>query len=337
MEKRALLLLTVILYIFSPDSAAGRSIADTDTSQVHELTIYVVPSLYKLDWSSPSSLLETSFKSYSIAVFRKNAYSIGHLFIELSTPLLDSVLLTSIRSTSGAQTRKLVLNERIGLGILGADLHGRMETRKELLQKISHFSASKKLAFIKFRLNKKSTERVIEYIRKFTSRSNNGHAPYDFYGGAFWPGFENEGAGCTSFGLFAMQAAGLSINYPDWMVSINIPMALVGGEYNNHSKVSRREIHRTHKWHNGSGVENVDYIPLSIYDPSLIYNWIIARTDKKDEFVPYIIKDFPGVRRSIKGLYMDARSVTVPENEPLFRQRSKSSLFIDVFKNRFKP
>ncbi len=321
MRKRALLLLTVILSFLSLNTAAGRSIADTDTTQVHELTIYVVPSLYKLDWSSPSSLLKTTFKSYSIAAFRKNTYSIGHLFIELSTPLLDSVILTSIRSTSRAQTRKLVLRDRIGLGILGADLHGRMETRKELLKKTTHFSASKKLAFITFRLNKKSTERVIEYIRRFTSRSNGGNAPCDFYGGAFWPIFENEGAGCTSFGIAAMQIAGLDINHPEWMVSINIPMALVGGEYNNHKKVSRREIHRTHSWYNGAGVENVDYIPLSIYDPSLIYNWIIERLDKKS---------------TLKGLYVDARDVNVPENEPLFRQRNKPSLFIDVFKNRLK-
>lgn len=347
MLRHAALLLGIFIFL-SLQAAVGYS--QTDTSRVHELTVFVVPSLYELDWSSPSTLFVTTFKSISIAMFRKNAYSIGHMFIELSTPLLDSVVLTSIRSSRGPEKRKLVLNEKIGLGILGAYLTGQMETRKELTKRIVHFSSEKKLTFIKFRLSETSAERVVDYIRKFTSKGENGHAPCEFYGGAFWPRFENEGAGCTSFGVAAMEVAGLDINHPEWMVSVNIPMALVGGEYNSHNKVSRKSICKARYWHSGDGIENVDYIFFSIYDPSLIYNWIqsqraIIEANSKSTtpdnttaggFILYQIKNFPGCKKSIPGLYFDARNVIVSKDVPLFIKRNRSSVFIDTFLDHLK-
>lgn len=172
--------------------------AEPDTSAVHELTIYVIQSYSPINWKSPSSLYRSSVESYTKSLFKKNAYSIGHLFIEFSTPLLDSVVITSIRSASGAEKRRLVMKDKIGLGLLGAVMQGRMESREEL---------KKGLRFITYRINDESALRVIEFLEKFTKKSDGQNAPCDFYSGAFWSRYENEGGGCTSFGLSDMEGS----------------------------------------------------------------------------------------------------------------------------------
>ncbi len=303
-----------------------------DTSAIHELTIFVIPSHSKLNWESPSSLYRSSFVSYTKSLFHKNAYSIGHLFIELSTPILDSAILTSIRSTSNSEKRGLILRDKIGLGILGASLHGRMERREELIEILNHFAKKKKIAFIKYRISYESALRVIEFISKFTSYDDNQFAPCNYYGGAFWPLYEKEGAGCTSFGLSAMQTAGLNTDIPEWQISVNIPINLVGGKFNNGQKVKKKSILRAYTWHNGKGEANVDFIPLNIYDPSLIYQWIIARLNKSEQSVFYKVEGTNiKAKHIIPGLYIDSRNIPVRSDDPIFTQRKEHSLFIDVF------
>jgi len=316
-----------------------------DTAGVHELTIYVVKSSSPLNWESPSLLYRTSLESYTKSLFSKNAYSIGHLFIELSTPLLDSVVLTSIRSTSGAEKRRLVLKEKIGLGMLGAVLHGRMETRAELTRKIDHFSKKKNgIRFIKYRICEESARRIVEFLEKFTKKFDARNKPCDFYGGAFWSRFENEGGGCTSFGMSAMEVAGLFHDYPEWRVSVNIPINLIGGEYNNGHRVKRSAILRAHSWYNGNGQENIDFIPITVYDPSLIFDWIDRQritncntTEKISEKSTdnLILSTFtPVLKNGIPGLYIDSREIIVPSEEPVFKQRNQPSVFINTFRNK---
>ena len=90
-------------------------------------------------------------------------------------------------------------------------------------------------------------------------------------------------------------------------------------------KVKARNIKKRDHWHDGSGEENVDYIPFTIYDPSLIFNWILKQRQLKGELVP-MEKD------KIPGLYLDARKVSISEFEPIFIKRKKPSIFIDIFR-----
>ena len=333
MIKRAFLTLFSCILLSLP-SADGRSLISNfildnpDTSEVHELTIYVIPSYSHLNWESPASLYRSTFESYTKSLFKRYKYSIGHLFIEFSTPLIDSVVFTSIRPSSDAQKRKLVLHDKVGLGMLGAVLHGRMESRAELTKKMAFFSKKGQLAFIKYRLNRESALRVVQYLKTFTTESPAGFTPCDYYGGAFWPLFENEGAGCSSFGIAAMEVAGLYTDYPQWRYSVNIPMNIIGGEYNNHLKVKQRTILHTTEWYSGKGVENLDFVTLTLYDPSLIFNWILERRKTNTDEAAEVDK--------VRGLYIDCRSISVPQEIFVPRQRYNPSLFINVFRNNTK-
>jgi hypothetical protein len=308
-------------------------------SSVHELTIYVVPSHSALSWESPSSIYRSSLVSFIKARFSKYPNSVGHMFIEFSTPLIDSVVLTGIRSTSSMEKVRLLNKEKIGMGIMGAPMGGRMESSADLREMIDYLSAKKmKIAFIKYTLNEQSALRVKEFLETFLGKKEGKVNPGRHYGGAFWPRYENEGAGCSSFGLSALECAGVKIDTPGWKITVNIPASLVGGEYNNNRKVRRYKIDQAKKWHNGDGVEGVDYFEYNVYDPSLVYDWIINKrknyngSDPKNQIKG---KDFhPGTINNIQGLTIDVSNISIPENEPVFLKRTKQSVFIDVYKKR---
>jgi len=318
----------LLILLFSSLREAGAQ----DNSPVNELTLYVIPSYAPIDWSSPSNLYKSALKSYSEAFFQKKNYPIGHLFLELKTPFCDSVILTSITSVSGKEQRDLVLKDKVGLTILGTPVSGRMESSSELKEKIRRFSAKKKLAFIQFAINDQAAKRVLEYIRRFTTKNSEGRSPSERYGGAFWPLFENEGAGCSSFGISALETTGFNIDRAEWYADLMIPMNLLGGPGNGGKKVHASDIRRTKSWYNGTGIVNEDFVPLRTYDPSMIFHWIVKQIkspDKSSEgFSPVEKLRTSSSKTVIPGLFYDARNILVSNDIPVFRKRAHASFFI---------
>lgn len=308
-----------------------------DSTEQHELIVYVIPSLQHIDWQSPSTLFKTTVKSWIKSQFVRHSYYIGHLFIELRTSLTDKPLLISVTSTGGVEKKSLLLNDKIGVAIIGAALPGRIETSEELTATIDfNLKKARRIAFIKYSINRDAALRILKYIEGFTAKDSTSYAACDAYGGAFWPRYEGEGAGCSAFGMVALEVAGLKYDYEDWLNRVNIPANLVGGEYNNNIKVKNSTIKRQKAWDDGLGVKNTDFFPFFIYDPSLIYNWIIEQREKyvadstlsENLFSPAVIKKDRG---DIPGLYMDARNVPAPVSEPIFIKRDVYSVFIDRF------
>lgn len=327
-----ILLLTGCFFLFfnvgSAFSASLLQAARHDTSTVHELTIYAIPSLVELNWDSPSSLLKSAANSFFLGMFVKTRQRIGHIFIEFKTPLLDSVFLSGFTTAPGENMGTLAMKEHVGLGVLGATVKGHLEHRAYLEKRIKIFAAKKKIAFIKYRISEEAALRVKKYLEGFTKENEDGYSPSSIYGGALWPRNEDEGAGCSAFGISALDVAGININHPDWMVSVNIPMDLVGGHFNNNRKVRILQINRRDHWHDGSGKENVDYIPYSVYDPSLVFSWILNQRKLKETLTPVENDNIPG-------LYYDARSIKISEFEPVFIKREKSTLFVDFFRKSY--
>jgi hypothetical protein len=106
-------------------------------------------------------------------------------------------------------------------------------------------------------------------------------------------------------------------------------MNLIGGKDNGMHKINGRMIKKTTCWHNGFGKEEVDFLPFSIYDPSLIYDWIIQQRalSKQSRVSGYSITD----ESVIPGLSADRRYVKISSEEPIFVHRTVSNLFIREF------
>ncbi len=366
-----LLALTVFLLLLPGPLCADLihlSTASQPDDTLHKLTIFVIPSNRPLDWSSPASLHKTTRKSWISTVTKKHKYSLGHLFVQIESPLLDKPVLTGMSSVSNLEKLKLYLVEKVGLGIMGATMKGAMDSREKLEEVISHtLSKEGRITFLTFLISKEAAIRVIEFLQTYRDGTGNGPPPSSFYGGAFWPGFEGEGAGCSAFGMALVDACGIDVSRPDWFMRVNIPGELVGGRYNNNKRVKNSLVENYKSWHNGKGELNKDFFQIEMYDPCLIYKWITKRynehssaADNLDiqtveneqylmamemgetpaQFAPehYLNEETTLISRigAIRGVCIDARQIPVPKEKPLFEKRKKPSAFIDIFKKELE-
>jgi hypothetical protein len=318
-----------ILMFFASLISAAQSNAN-DTINNHELTIYVIKSVGPIDWESPSALYHSYKDAYISHIFRKRMSLTGHLFVKLSSPLLEEPLYAGMCQTSRRERRRYVLNEKIGLGVLMVSMKAKLENSDDIIPKIDYFTRKNELASITYYINETAAKRLIEFYRNFTSRSENGITASDYYGGAFWPRFENEGSGCSAFGISMLDLVGIKEKETEnWKKTVNIPMELIGGEVNNNQKIKSRKIKRTKQWDEGKGIENVDFIHFSIYDPSLIYQWINEQRNMPENLrAPGYL---PSEDSTIPGLTADRRQVEINPEEPIFLQRTTENLFINQY------
>jgi len=291
------------------------------------LTIYVIPSRVPYDWSSPHSLYKSYVKNYNRNILKREYYLLGHAFIELSTPLSDSLVLTGMRSASKEEQKDKVLMQKYGLSILGADLEGRLETRQELSKKVERYSSCGDMAFMTMIISDQAAARMLDFFRQFKEGAGDGFRPEEHYGGAYWPRYYGEGAGCSAFALSFLSVGGLLLDeFTEWMIRINIPTDLLGGPYNPGNKVTLKEIRKTYHWAESRDGRENDYEPFEIYDPSLIYSWIT------ESWAGEQVLDGIRVARvrinKARGILIDMREEQVPEDEGIFMERENKSIFV---------
>lgn len=317
----------LLLFLIVVPQTSTCQLVDNSTADDHELTIYVIRSVGEMNWESPSTLYKSYIKAYTSHVFRKKMSLTGHLFVKLSTPLLEEPLYAGMCTPSRKERRDFVLKQKIGLGVLGASMKAKLEDKNDLIKKIDYFSRKNELAFITYHLNQEATSRIIEFYKVFTSKSQINNIPSDYYGGSLWPRYENEGAGCSAFGIAILQIIGvLGEESSSWVRNVNIPMNLIGGKFNEMHKIKSKMIRRTSCWHNGRGKEEIDFVPFSIYDPSMIYNWIIQQRALPNRLRTsgYFLTE----ESIVPGLSSDRRHVQINADEPIFIPRTNFNLFI---------
>jgi hypothetical protein len=323
-------LLTLLLLLISFSVSYCRASDSSKEEQPHELTFYLIPSSEPIEWESPSKLYTSFRKGYLKNLLVREKYLLGHLFIKVSSPLIEEPFLIGISSASQKEKRKLFLKEKIGFSILNVGLKGRLESTGELKEKIEIYTQREKIAQIKFRVNPKGMKRVLEFIETFSTKFNDQYAPSDFYGGGFYPRYQYEGSGCTALGMALIDLCGIPLQqFNPWLVQVKIPMEIIGGEFNNGKKIPAKKMRRAHHWHSGEGIEDVDFTTYSIYDPSIIYHWIFDQLKspeniKNSTFEPYFQNNIPG-------LFVDFSKLPIPEDEPIFFHRENPSIFIEHF------
>jgi len=322
--------LSLLLFLFCFVNLISTANDIVENEQVHELTFYLIPSPEPIEWESPAKLYTSFKKGYVKNYLVKEKYLLGHLFIKVSTPLVDEPFLIGIASASNKQKRRLLLKEKIGFSILNVELKGRIESSDELKEKIKIYTEREEIAQIKFRVNARGMKRVLEFIDTFSTKFNEHYAPSDFYGGSFYPRYHYEGSGCTALGMALIDLCAIPLKHFDpWFVQVKIPMDIIGGEFNSGKKISVRKMKRSHHWYSGEGKENIDFVTYSVYDPSIIYQWILNRLkspvpERDSMYIPCFDTDIPG-------LFADFSSLNVPDDEPIFFHRENPSIFIEHF------
>jgi hypothetical protein len=340
--KKKLLLTIFMLFIFrvfyaqtgqenALYSQSDKVVAGSDS--LNELTIYFIPSKAEYDWSSPHTLYRSYFKNYLRNMFKKDCYSLGHAFLELRSPLVPGTLLAGIRSASKEEKADYVMKEHYGLAILGMDLQGRLESPEDLETVKEKYSKKGKLAFLRLIITEDQAALMIDFYKEFKVRIDSMGSPARCYGGAFWPRYYGEGSGCSAFVVSFLDVPGiLREEYEEWKVDVNIPMNLIGGPYNKFNEVEIKEIKKSKSWDDGLSVAHADYEPFQIYDPTLMYDWVIKLYDQREQLPEMAVS--PVSYNKSKGVEIDARGFPIPENESVFLHRTEPSIFIDKIHER---
>ena len=297
-----------------------------DSNQTHEITLFVMPTLHPLDWSGPAQLLGSAKSCYLKTITQSDNYLIGHLAVGIKSPLVPNPYYIAQASSSMQEKINMLYKQKIGLGILGASMQGRMETTEELAHKFKVYSQRKKLAFIKFKINKSALIRMLQFISAYKQKDANNSAPCDYYGGAFWPLFHNEGSGCSAFGMALLETANIHpTKSNEWLIDVNIPIELIGGEYNDGKKIRFSTIKKLKSWSSNDGIPNVDYVHHTLYEPSIMFDWILQKRNENDSIYKSIEEN------GIPGLLVDATGIDANQADPLFVKRTEQNLFIDHF------
>jgi len=330
-RKLRLLLVTLVFAFWIPVSQ-GQTNEQSGASTLNQLTIYVIPSKVKYDWSSPRTLYKSFIKNYKRNLFTKKGYLLGHAFIALRSPRLEEEIVTGMRSADRNEQKNMLLKAHYGLAVLGADMAGKMEQSDDLEKMIGKYSRKGRLAFMDFLVSDEAMDRMIRYLQSYKSYFNEEGRHGARYGGAFWPRYKGEGAGCSAFAVSFLDLAGLlTEEFEEWLVSIDIPMELIGGPYNHDNEVRLKDIRRAHAWANPDSVKRNNYEHIEIFDPFLMYEWIEDNWQEQA-----IAGDFhvsPQKVNEAKGLSIDARNQPLPGEDRLFLERESSSIFIDFYKN----
>lgn len=314
------------------EKTSARSVSDSIDSGFNRLTVYVIPAKSKYDWSSPHTLYKSYIRNTWKNLFNKSNYLLGHAFIELQPVAEGERIFTGMRSASRNESKDLVLNQHYGLSILGCGLQGRLEEEEELVEQLKKFSHNGRLAYMVFLISDAASERLLAYFRDYKSGMECAGPGEAKYGGAFWPRYKGEGAGCSAFAISFLDIAGLlKDEFDEWIVKIDIPMSLIGGPYNNYNEVRMKDIKKQHSWADTVNAAPGSYEHLEIYDPTLMFEWINALVENNGRHDDLTVT--PVKMEKSKGVIIDSRSQPLPQIDSIFIKRNKPSLFINCDKS----
>lgn len=280
------------------------------TASAQELTLYTMCPPRSMNWNSPRGLAFGAVGNQLTFIHRQHKHAIGHVFVELKNET-EREMAGSVPSGGSSENRDMILKLGYCMGILFADIKGRLETAADLDPQIPERYESGRIAFITFKLSKSTYERVKTYIHEYRSRG------YDrIYNGLNRPR-EGLGAGCSGFGVSCLEVAGLlhPVWQDVWARHIKVPMALIGGPLGENKKVSILKAITWKRWAN----ESEEGRQLDLYDPDLIYKWI-GETWKKESAKPGTSTETKVTlvkRGKALGLVYDCSHVPTP-TEPIF-------------------
>lgn len=251
----------------SPDQIA--TLQDT-TDSPYELTIYVVPSTEWLGWDSPLALMKNTAWNKIFPVFpKKKKRAIGHVFVELTDG--NYRFFGGMTTQAGNHQVNKVVNEGYNLGILFADFPGALDCPQKLQTELDQRCEDGEIAFMKFKLHKANFDRLKEYVETYQEREY-----HLIYNGKNQPR-KGEGAGCSAFGISFLEVAGLLSDEwkEEWTMRVRVPQHLVGGPTTG-QKVPILSMLFAHRW----AKEHEPHVVLELYEPYLIYDWIIMQADQ---------------------------------------------------------
>lgn len=213
----------LFLFIFLPSRVYGsdfNSFANSTYRQhPNSLTVHIIPSTYRIDWSTTRNLFWSLVKNQYF--FPKTKSTIGHVSLELNCqrPRQQAVRRISGQTVNSLNAFREKVAQGYGFSILNrpklySDLpyvtvDGKLDTPASLFTRFDKLIEKDNFATLSFLIDPEQCHRVVDFIDEYTQRTKEGKLAGNRYGfGADPRSFT--GAGCATFVQTALEIAGLS-------------------------------------------------------------------------------------------------------------------------------
>jgi hypothetical protein len=265
-----------------------------------ELILYIVPPPAEISWESPRDLMRTTLFNQFRRSIRQTTYPLGHLYIGLIHEENGIEIWTGMTREHLNTAGQKVMREGYGMGILFADIEGRLQETEEIIQSIEKIEQFGESSFLRFAVSEETFLRLTGYLKEYTKRNYG-----DIYNGLNRPR-EGLGAGCAAFGESFLQLAGIPYEQwlSDWSAEIRIPENLTGGNrFKRHVTITRQLL--TVKW---ASKDEPHYL-FSVMDPFIMHHWVIEKWNSDEEDILWKKEK----RSKSKGLFWDFSHLPTPK------------------------
>ena len=279
-----------------------------------ELTLYIVPSPVQISWDSPSELMRTTL----VNQFKNSPgpvdYPLGHIYVGLRDEDRGIEILTGMTRDRRNSANSKIFRKGYGMGILFADIEGRMQETEEVRKSLEALNESGEMSYITFSLPEAAFERLIKYYEEY---SEAGYC--SIYNGLNRPR-EGLGAGCAMFSISFLEVAGIDYSpwWSDWSEYVKVPERLIGGLGINNRHVSLVKLALSRNW----ARDGEPYLPFEVFEPWNMHQWVVGFHQHPEE----VAKKYPElelVRNSpVPGVHINARDLEAPE-APIFLHRGE--------------
>jgi hypothetical protein len=249
----------------------------TEATFENELTLFAIPApkLTGLSWKNPGGLARRTLISNALSLSR----SLGHAAVRVQCAASGTKPAGHFQSSmidTDDTFRKMVLNEKAGLGVLLRTVPGSLEPEADLQKTLDERYGNGRMTFIRFAVSSEVCQGLLGYAHEY-ERLGIGKE----YG--FVRPLYKEGAGCSAFSMAFLELANLDeARFRDaWGFDVRVPMSLIGGRDNPSNKVSVFELFFSTR---GWAKENEPHRRLVGWDPTKMYASIstMAKTSLKN-------------------------------------------------------
>jgi hypothetical protein len=261
-------------------------------SQKNYVEIYVAPSAFLLDWSSPSNLYKTAQKSMERVA--DTGTPVGHVMMRIRCEDLSGAshdVLSAMNGDVKSLKRSMLLGRGLGvlLDVYPGHLMPQSKVRDFLLSHKGRKTSNGKLEptrILRINVNASQCSDVMSYYQAFKNAKRLGFSlrgdPYDQFKKIKNSKFDQRGrvdyleGGCSSFGTGALRVVGFpeSIIKRYFIKEINISHQWIGDSGFSTNKIFSLDSDLKNGKKLSWVVSNIASEKLIFYDPEGIYQFI---------------------------------------------------------------
>jgi len=235
----------------------------TSSARANYLSLHFYPAPTAVNWSSPSSLARSTVFNSIVAI----SHSIGHATVEVSCDNGEHFL-SGATSADDKEQNTLLFKDKIGLGILFHDFHGRLQSDREITSELTERYKTGHLGVVTYLISTSTCQRLSNYYHEYVKLGYGQH-----YGLSNRPRYR-EGAGCTAFAKSFLDIAGLNGGFEEsaWARTINVPLIYIGRPWTENSVSLSSLVFPKSRTHWSSDAD--PHMTVMFWDPDRMYKWV---------------------------------------------------------------